>query len=278
MALFLGRDIIYRLLQRELPQNVYADGLPSAFFTTADMASVADVVATGYGNLQRIYDNYFPQYTVESIDQWVAKVFVGVSFDASVSLQDKRNRVIAKIRKQGNISLWEVLTLAVSFVPPGKYVQILENGSRQGAWHLGFSRLGKDTFLAYDFKFGDLDISDNDWCGFLSTFNGWRIGRSKLGLNTFLSRLSYLQIIEPQLQAYGYKLRIFDYQVTGTSFAQLITQVNYTEPARSVHIIQQPLSLAGSGLTKAVTDVGQFSLVNCITQDSTSSTGYSGLT
>lgn len=278
MAKFLSREQIYRILQRELPENVYPDGPPSAFFSTADMASIADVVATGYGNLERISDNYFPQTTLESIDKWVAKMFIGVSFDQSVTLQDKRDRVIAKIRKQPQITLWEVLKVAVSYVPPGTYVQILENCSKFGCWKLGASRLGKDTFLCYDHKFFELGIADDDWCGFLSKFDGWKLGRSKLGSTTKLSKFSYLQIIQPQLDAYGYKLRIFDYQVTGTSYAQMIKTINETEPARSVHIVQQPVSLSGSGLTTVVTDVDQFSLVNCITQDSTSNTGYSGLT
>lgn len=278
MAKFLTRQQIYRILQRELPEDVYADGPEGKFYTTADMASVADVGATGYGNLERIYDNYFPQYTVESIDKWIAKMFVGNSFDATVTLQDKRDRVIAKIRKQPTITLWEVLKIAASYVPAGTYVQILENCSAQGCWKLGVSKLGKETFLCFDHKFADLGITDGDWCGFLSTFDGWKLGKSKLGDTTKLAEFEYLQIIEPQLDAYGYRLRIFDYQVTGTSLVQMIQTINETEPARSVHIIQQSVPLSGSGLTTVVQNVDQFSLVNCITQDANSSTGYSGLT
>lgn len=277
MAKFISRDQIYRILQRELPEDVYPDGQPSAFFSTADMASIADAVATGYGNLERIYDNYFPQTTDESIDKWIAKMFVGVSFDASVTLQDKRDRVIAKVRKMAQITLWEVLTVAASYVPAGKYVQIVENCSSQGQWQLGVSRLGKDTVLGFDHKFFELGIADDDWCGFLSTFDGWKLGRSKLGTSTKLSKFSFLQIIDPALAAYGYKLRFYDFQVTGTSFAQMIKTINETEPARSVHLIQQPVALSGSGLTQVVQNVDQFSLVNCITQDPTSNTGYSGL-
>lgn len=277
MAIFLSRDQLYRLLQRELPEGVYADGPPSAFFTTADMASVAETMASGYSNLSRIYDNYFPQSADEYIDKWVTKMFIGVSFDQSVTLQDKRDRVIAKVRKQPTITLWEVLKVAASYVPPGTYVQILENCSQFGCWKLGRSRLGKDTFLCYNHKFFELGISDGDWCGFLSTFDGWKLGVSKLGSTTKLSRFDFLQIIEPQLDAYGYKLRIYDYQVTGTSLAQMIKTINETEPARSVHIIQQPLPLSGSGLTTVVPNVDQFSLVNAITQDPASQTGYSGI-
>lgn len=276
MAKFLSRDQLYRLLQRELPEGVYPDGAPSAFFSTADMASIADVAATGYGNLERIYDNYFPQFTDEFIDKWVDKMFVGVSFDASVSLQDKRDRVIAKVRKQPQITLWEVLKIAASYVPSGTYVQIVENCSPFGTWILGKSRLGKDTVLGYNHKFGDLGVPTDEWCSFLAGLDGWKLGQSKLGSTTKLAKYSFLSIIEPQLKAYGYKLRIYDYQVTGTSFAQMIRNINEAEPARSVHIIQQPLSLSGSGLATVIPNVDQFSLVNCITQDASSDTGYTG--
>lgn len=276
MALFLTREQIYRILQRELPDGAYADGPPSAFFTTADMASVADVAATGYGNLERIYENYFPQTTDEYIGKWIDKMFLGASFEPNVTLDDLRARVIAKVRLQPQINMWQVLKIAASFVPPGTYVQILENCGGKGCWTLGVSRLGRDTFLCYNFKWYMLGIDLNDWCDFLQNGRGWILGVSKLGNTTKLAKFSFLQVLEPQLDAYGYKLRIFDYQVTGNSYTQLLQALNDAEPARSVHIIYQNVSLSGSGYTQVVTNVDEFSLVNMITQDDTSNTGYSG--
>lgn len=184
MSKFLTRDQIYRLLQRELPEDVYPDGQASAFFSTADMASIADVAATGYYNLSRIYDNYFPQYADEYINKWLEKMFVGRSFDPGLSLQELRDRVVAKVRKQPQINLWEVLKVLAGYVPAGTYVQILENQSAQGGWILGESRLGIDTFLNFTHKFYEWGVTDGDYCGFLSTVTGWKLGESQLGLDT----------------------------------------------------------------------------------------------
>lgn len=281
MAKFLTREQLYRVIQRELPEDVYPDGAPDKFYSTADSDATADVVATGYANLERIYQNYFPQTADEYIDKWIDKMFIGVSFDASVSLQDKRDRVIAKVRKRPTLQLWEILKLLAGYVPPGTYVQAVEyncgSGLNGGMWRLGVSRLGVDTMLGFDNIFEKLGVDAADWCDIVSN-RGWRLGVSQLGVDTEINEFSYLEIIEPQIRAYGYEIRIFDYAVTGTSFAQMVRAINETEPARSVHQIRQNLALADFGLVNTVSDVDEFSLVNCITQDSTSLTGYSGRT
>lgn len=276
MAKFLNREELYRVVQRELPEFAYPDGPPAAFFSTADSDATADVAATAYGKLERIYQNYFPQTTDERVGDWIKKMFVGVSFDTGVTLQDKRDRIIAKVRKQPTIALWEVLKILASYAPEGKYVQISENCGASGSWELGASMLGVTTILGYDHKFADLGISVDDWCDLVSSTR-WVLGSSELGVDTLLADPDYLSIIEPQLNAYGYEVRMFEFSVTGTSYDQLIRNLNETEPARSVHIVRQNLSPSDYGLVNPVTDVDEFSLVNCIKIDPTSQTGYSGL-
>lgn len=276
MAKFLTRDKIYRIIQRELPEDAYPDGAPSGTFSTADSDSTADVVATGYANLERIYANYFPQTADEYIDKWIKKMFIGVSFDTSVSLQDKRDRVIAKIRKQPTITLWEVLKIVAGYVPPGTFVQIAErNCGTDGFWQLGVSKLGRNTTLGYDQTFSDLGIASDQWCSAVAD-RGWRLGKSKLGVDTTLNKYSYMDIMGPQMRAFSYEIRVFGYEITGTSLQQMLREVGDTEPARSVYVLRQNLNLADFNLNTPVTDVNQFSLVNCITQDSASTTGYSG--
>lgn len=275
MAKFLTREQAYRILQRELPEGVYPDGAPSGYYSTADMDSVADVVATGYANLERIYANYFPQTSDEYIGKWVEKMFIGVSFDSSVSLQELRDRVIAKIRKRPTIAMWEVAKLVAGYVPEGTYIQIFEYGCHDGFWKLGVSKLGKTTVFGFDNEFQDLGVDASDWCAFVKD-RQWKLGVSKLGIDTILNEYSYAQIIEPQMRAFGYEVRIFGYEITGTSLDQLVKQIRATEPARSVHYLRQNLNLADFGLNTTVNDVDEFSLVNCITRDPSSLTGYSG--
>ena len=86
MAKFLSRDEVYRLLQRELPEGVYPDGAPSSYYSTADIDSVASVASTGYANLQRIYDNYWPQSADEFLSTWEITVFAK-NLSASLTLQ-----------------------------------------------------------------------------------------------------------------------------------------------------------------------------------------------
>lgn len=277
MAKFLSRQTIYRILARELPDDVFPDGQPSAYFHTADMDSIADIVCTGYANLQRIYDNYFPQYTDEFIDKWIDKMFVGVSFDTSVTLQEKRDRVIAKIRKQPTITLWEVLKIVASYVPPGKYVGISEYSCANSFWTFDVSKFGVNTMLGFDHTFADLNVNSADWCDFVAN-RGWKLSESHLDVSTIFDQVGYLDVIEPQIAAFGYEIRIFDYAVTGTSYTQMVKTIDEAEPARSVHFIKQNLNLSDYGLINTVTNVDQFSLVNVITIDPSSTTGYSGIT
>lgn len=263
-------------MQRELPTGVYPDGPASAFFSTASIDSKAAAIASLYENLERIYENYFPQTTNERIDDWIDKAFIGVSFDDSVTLQEKRDRVVAKLRHKPTLALWEVLTLVAGYIPEGNYVQIVENCSATGAWMLGESELGVGTALGYDHNFNNLGLDCSQCCEQFAD-RGWRLGVDQLGVTTELDEVGYLPVIEAQLQAFGYEIRIFDTAVTGTSYNQLLRQLGETEPARSVHQIRQNLELSAFGLTNPVTDLDEFDLVDCITRDSASDTGYSGL-
>lgn len=273
MAHFLTQTQLYRLIQRELPVDAYPDGQPSAFFSTADSDATAKVYATAYTNLQRIYDNFFPQSADEKIDDWVKKMFIGNSFDVGITLQDKRDRIIAKIRKQPEITQWEILKLVASYLPAGKFVQVREN---KCPTPLTLTEIyGMDP--GYDYDFEDLGIDSSLWCDVVHD-QGWKLGVDLLGDTTYLSKYGYLPIIIPQIKAFGYQIRIFDYAVSGLSYDQMVREVNSAEPARSLHFIKQNQDLAAFGLIVPVTNVDQFSGVDCITIDPASDTGYSGRT
>jgi hypothetical protein len=275
---FLTRNELYRLLQRELPEGVYPDGAPSAFYSTADMDSIAGVLATAYENLERIDANNFPQTADERIASWVEKMFIGASFDSSVTLQDLRDRVIAKVRKQPKINLWEVLILVASYVPPGVYVQVVEEcGDGKNVWALGESKLGVETYLRGFKHWHEYGFSNAEYCNVIKDL-GWRLGENKIGDDTKLSDVYGPDLYDSQFSFYGYTIRVFNYQITGTSLEQLKRQLSDTAPARSPEMIIQNLNPADYALTNVVTDVDETSGVNCITIDNLSSTGYSGLT
>lgn len=276
MAQFLTRNQIYRMLQRELPEGVYADGSPSAFFTTASVDAKAKTLETAYSNLQRIYENQFPQSADERIDDWLVKMF-GTTL-GNLTLDEKRAKVIAKIRAQPRINLWEILTLVAGYLPEGKYVQIIEYCNQsQSAWVLDESALGLNTIFDLPIKFADLGVPSDQWCQFVAGLQ-WRLGEQQLGVNTALAPATlYVDVTNVQKQAFIYEIRIFEMALMGADLQSMEKEVIKAEPARSSHITRQNLLLSDFFLTIPVTDVDEFSKVDCITRDPSSTTGYSGL-
>jgi hypothetical protein len=278
MAIFLTQDQIYRMLQRELPEGVYPDGAASAFFSTAENDSVAAVAASGYASMSRIAANYFPATAVESIDDWVYKMF-GFLFDASVDLATKRQRVIDKVRKIGSIDLFTILTIVAKYVPEGNYAQVFFACGADAQWELGVSLLGLNTYLAFisNVDVGITDDNINNWCSFISTLH-WRLGLDGLGDTTYLSYIKYSDLASFQANAFLYEIRIYDYTIPPGDLAALEAELEAGEPARSAHQFFQNVPLAGSGLTVMVPNANQFSGVDTITRDPSSTTGYTGLT
>lgn len=276
MAIFLNINDAYRLIQRELPEGVYPDGSPSGSYSAASVYSKAKLISSSYDNMFRIYENYFPQTADEKIEDWVFKTFE-TPFDPATTLQTKRDRVISKLRKQPSITLWEILTLVASYLPEGKYAQIAEPcGVGNGFWEIGISLLGINTLLA-GLTPEDIGVPSDDWCEFVSDLH-WRLGLDELGVTTELSEFAYVDIAQIQANAYQYEIRIFDYTLPALDLENMLREILQAEPARSGRIILQNLNLADYGLTNNVPNVGQFDLINCITRNSSSTTGYDGKT
>lgn len=264
------------MLQRESPEGVYADGPPSAFFTTASMDAKAKTLETAYSNLSRIYENYFPQSADERIDDWLVKMF-GTTL-GNLTLDEKRAKVIAKIRAQPRINLWEILTLVAGYLPEGKYVQIIEYCNQaQSSWVLDESQLGLNTIFDLPIKFADLGVPSDQWCKYVSSLQ-WRLGEGQLGTQTALApETLYVDVTNVQKQAFIYEIRIFETALVGADLQSMEREVVKAEPARSSHITRQNLLLSDFFLNQSVPNVDEFSLVDCITRDSTSTTGYKGL-
>lgn len=289
--LFLDRFTLYRCIQRELPEGAYPDGPASgnnSYFSTADSMATAIVLESLYLAASGTYQEMFPALSTKRIDDWVLSTF-GQFFDASVPLLTKQQRVQAKLQKIGSLSNWALLTLALSYVPQGTFVQIFHacgpNGLRN-AWQLGISTLGFNTFLSgkTPAEIGippDVlaDMADK-WCPFISNLH-WRLGVDELGVETFLSDIAYVDIAAFQADAYLYTVKIFNAggpQLSPDAIQALSNDLLANEPARSGHHIVQNLDINTSGLDTIVPDLTQFDAVDCAAVDPTSTTGYTGRT
>jgi hypothetical protein len=131
MPLFLGAQDLYRILQRELPpDDVYPDsGSPSAFFATSDNFAIAKVLSDYYtGPQQQTYNNEFA-ITATGANGRLSDheiMWLGAPLDQTqYTVAERLALVLAQIRFQPAPTLWNILTLALTFVPPGVRVGIV---------------------------------------------------------------------------------------------------------------------------------------------------------
>ncbi len=289
--LFLDRNTVYRCIQRELPEGAYPDGAasgPKSYFSTSDSMATAMVLESLYRAASGTYQEFFPATSTKRIDDWVFATF-GQKFDSTVDLLTKQNRVLAKLQKQGSLATWPLLTLALSYVPQGTFIQLYHpcgpNGLRN-AWQLGVSQLGFDTYLSgktpqqIGIPANVLADMGDLWCPFISNLH-WRLGVDELGVETFLSDISYIDISSFQADAYLYTVKIFNFggpQLSASALQALSNDLSANEPARSAHRIVQNLDINTSGLNTVVPNANQFSGVDCAEVDPSSETGYTGRT
>lgn len=180
MAKFLSRQEVYRIIQRELPPECYPDGPPSAFWATADSDSFAQCVASFYANMERIYENQFPQTADERQVDWEIKVF-GSPITGSFTLEQRREKVLSKLRLRPTLNPADMEDLVASFIGEKndpydwEYIEWTDaNDLASGdtfCWSIGMSQLGYDTYLtgtqqavhgddACDYAASDLYLTD----------------------------------------------------------------------------------------------------------------------
>lgn len=229
MPKFLNADEVYRVLQRELPDEVYPDGAPSDFYSTASIFSKAATIATAYNNLERIYQNFFPQDADEQIANWEEKVF-GFQLDSALSLADRRAAVIAKIRLQRSTRPLDMKNIVYEVIPNSVQVEIVEWNCGGGGWVLDVSELDIMTYLnAFN---GLTPIGAQDLCG-LTAVDYW---------------LSQEDFTDYQNQAYTFDVRIYNYTLTALERETIEAKLLVGEPARSRHFIIDGLDYATEAL------------------------------
>lgn len=231
MPIFLTQQDVYRILQRENPpDDVYPDGAPTAFFSTADQFSVAGRIGNAYANLESIYANYSPVTADKNLSDFEFMHF-GYTLDSSLPLGDRRTRVLAKIRQRRRTTPDDLLKTVYTIVDASILVEIAEWGCGDAGWRL--------------------DISELDISTILNEFNGLEmVGPNLCQLDAGDYGLSPEEFARLQAEAYTYEVRIYGYTLTDDERFRLEQVLNEDEPARSAHIILDGLdpsdSLGGS--------------------------------
>lgn len=217
MPKFLSRAELYRILQRELPPDAYPDGAPSGYYSTADMDSIADGAATGYANLERVYDNYWPQTADERILDWEITAF-GRFLDASLTLAERRDRVVTKIRSRKGLTIQDMIDTVQGIIGSDKLVDIAEWGCTTGGWMLDYSQLDIETYLNGE-RLVDATgegLCDANPADFGKTEEEWQ---------------------EMRTEAYTYQVNVYGYVLTAKEYNEVDLALTEAEPARSQHFI-----------------------------------------
>ncbi len=225
MPIFLTQDDVYDLLQREMPEGVYPEGSASASFHGADLGASAKTVETAYSNQARIYANYFPQTADEKLTDF-EELHLGEQLLSSLTLAQRRDRVIAKIRQQRRTTPSDIRAAVQTVVDEGVLFEVIEWGCEHGGWVLDESQLDIETILN---AFAGLQFGfREDWCSVTAT---------ELGL----TEEEYLIYRE---EAYTYEVRFYDYTLTAAEAERLEKVLLDAEPARSRHIVTDGLDSA----------------------------------
>lgn len=225
MPIFLAQQDIYRLLQRENPpDDVYPDGPATAFFSTADTWAVAGRIADAYGSLQTIYTEYSPISASATLPDHEMAYF-GYNLDASLTINQRRTRLLAKVRARPRTTPADMLNVVYTVLDPSVLVEIVEWGNGQAGWMLDVSELEISTILN---GFDQVQRTGPNLC---------QLGPSDYGL-------SPSDFANMQAEAYTYEVRIYGYTLTSVQRAQIDTALNAAEPARSQHLIVDGLNPA----------------------------------
>ncbi len=221
MAIFLSQASLYRLIQRELPEDVYPDaGDPSLYHSTADSAAMAQILANAYVAMQAKWDNFWPQTAdLEGISLHEISRYGQIS--TGLTLGERQDRVLAKMRRLDSMSIPDMTAIVERELPAGTYVQIVNWGSlgSGGTWYIGESELGYDTIL------GGAGSSSYpigiDRC----TKDG-----SDIGLTTD-------EWLNSRINAYTYEVRIYDYTPTAGELQAIENALTKSEPSMAGHVV-----------------------------------------
>jgi hypothetical protein len=175
-----------------------------------------------------VFNNFFiTTLSSDGLGQW-EKDFFGTAQDSALSFTQRKQSLFAKYRATGGLSVPYITDIVSGILSPvGLEFEILPLSGQvnangiTGAWVLGYSALGLDTYLT---------TIDPLW--------GERIGYTPLdcSLDYASAGLTAQQLEDIQTTAYGYEVRIYG-TADGITLDILNKYLTKYEPARSTHII-----------------------------------------
>lgn len=232
--LFPDVEQVMDVLFSELPDGPYAKDrandvdMDRRSFSSSEIRAHAQFFALMYESLKLNYDDKFLQtVTLDGLLNWEKELFKEAQ-DTLLPYAVRRNNLISKLRANGGISLPAIRDVVANILDPyGLMFEILTysgqfNGQAYGAWRLGLSILGYDTYLGLQ----DPLLGAN-------TDPGTPLD---CALDFAAAGITMQQLREIQFTAYAYEVRIY-----GVASPELLIRLDRAlteyEPARSDHII-----------------------------------------
>jgi hypothetical protein len=233
--IFLNVEQVLDLIIGELPAGVYAEDRADDTDTTkrsyssSELRAHSQMFANLYSNLESINkDKFASTVTPEGLAPWEKEYFADAQ-DASQSYAIRQANILSKIRSDLGINQPSIENIVGSILTPaGLSFQILafsgqNNGTGNGAWILGRSALGFDTYLALqDPLIGETRDE------FLTPLD--------CSLDYAAAGLTLTQLQQIQATAYTYAVMIYG-NADAMTLALLDKRLTEQEPARSTHLI-----------------------------------------
>jgi len=239
MAKFLSRSEIFNVIQREMPDNVFPDGAPASFLSTADNDSVAGCVGTAYASLSSAHADLSLMTTSENIAKWEFS-YLGLQYEGE-ELESRRARILAKIRQNEDISLWQIQLVVASFIPD-TWIEIIQRNQLDDETSSMVKGALADTVWGRTWTSGD---------PFPSGVTGLEI------IRTDVEQMRYAQ-----RQAFIYDIFVFTNETISAETLQKLDEALLAqEPARCRHTISivPPVNL---DFWESVYDTNRYSNAN----------------
>ena len=220
---FPNVEDLLSIIMSELPKGVYAEDLADdpdfelRSYSSAELRAQAQLLADAYSNLSEINDNKFITTATDSgLRKWEKDLF-STTQDASLSTEDRRKNLLAKLRSAGGINYPTIKNIVAGVLGSLDFDILPYSGQNFGAWVLDESPLGLSTWLSkidpiYSY------LLDND-------------------LDYASAGLTLQQLLDIQEVAYTYEVRIYG-NADSNTLEILDKQLTLFEPARSTHIIR----------------------------------------
>lgn len=231
---FLNTEEFLDVFLGELPAGVYATDRANnpnplkRSYSSAEFRAHANILSDLSEQALAVYQNFFiTTLQPDGIGQWEIDFFGSIQ-DGSQSFDQRKQNLFAKYRATGGISLPYISSIIEGILgPKGLTYAILplsgqtNDDGDTGAWILGYSSLGQNTYLAA-----------------LDPLVGERQDLTPLdcSMDYAAAGLTIDQLHDIQATAYTYEVRIYG-DADNATIAALDAALTKYEPARSTHII-----------------------------------------